>query len=168
MTRYTIDPSSSRVWIEGRSSVHPIHTRTDGLEGWIELGRTAAGGLDLRATFAAHIELEVARFRSANPLEERELKRRIDAKRHPTITGDVTSISRIAGSRFEVAGDVTFRGVTRAHTGEVVVETAGDEVRVAGESQFDVRDFGMEPPRILVLKVEPVVTVRIEVSASAR
>ena len=28
---------------------------------------------------------------------------------------------------------------------------------------FDIREFGMEPPRILMLKVEPEVTVRVEI-----
>ena len=30
---------------------------------------------------------------------------------------------------------------------------------------FDIRDFGMEPPRILMLKVQPEVTVRVEIVA---
>ena len=35
----------------------------------------------------------------------------------------------------------------------------------AGESTFDIRDFGMEPPRILMLKVQPEVGVRVEIVA---
>jgi hypothetical protein len=30
---------------------------------------------------------------------------------------------------------------------------------------FDVRDFGMEPPRMLFLRVEPEVAVRVEIIA---
>jgi hypothetical protein len=45
--------------------------------------------------------------------------------------------------------------------------TAVDDrtIRAAGESSFDVRDFGMEPPRILMLRVEPDVKVRVEIFA---
>jgi hypothetical protein len=45
--------------------------------------------------------------------------------------------------------------------------TAVDErtIRLAGESTFDVRDFGMEPPRILMLRVEPDVKVGVEIFA---
>ena len=38
-------------------------------------------------------------------------------------------------------------------------------LRLTGESIFDIRDFGMDPPRILMLKVEPEVGVRVEILA---
>ncbi len=38
-------------------------------------------------------------------------------------------------------------------------------VRLDGSSTFDIRDFGMEPPRFLMLKVEPEVVVRVEIVA---
>jgi hypothetical protein len=38
-------------------------------------------------------------------------------------------------------------------------------IRLEGESTFDVRAFGMEPPRILMLRVEPDVKVRVEILA---
>jgi hypothetical protein len=37
MARYTIIPERSRVWIDARSSVHPIHSTADGLEGFVDL-----------------------------------------------------------------------------------------------------------------------------------
>ena len=41
----------------------------------------------------------------------------------------------------------------------------GEMVILAGEKTFDVRDFGLEPPRILMLKVEPDVTVKVAIVA---
>ena len=38
-------------------------------------------------------------------------------------------------------------------------------IRLEGESTFDIRDFGLNPPRILMLRVEPTVVVRIELIA---
>ena len=38
-------------------------------------------------------------------------------------------------------------------------------IRLAGASRFDIRDFGMEPPKVLLLKVEPEVEVRVEIFA---
>lgn len=166
MARYQIDPSRSQVWISARSNVHPIHTSTSGLEGWIDLRFTATGRLDLRARPTAHLELAVARLRSSNPLEQRELRRRIDAKHHPLITGELTSFEPADDGRFRAGGDITFRGVTQAHSDDLTIEKVDDStIRVEGQSSFDIGDFGMEPPKILVLKVEPVVEVRIEVTA---
>jgi len=167
VTRFAIDPSASRCWISARSSLHPIHSETAGLEGWIEL-TPKRGKVDPAAPPSGHLELAVRHLRAGNPLEERELKRRIDARRFPTITGDLVSMSGGKGGRYSVEGDITFRGVTRRHHGEMTIAVEGARaVRLAGESTFDVRDFGMEPPRILMLRVEPVVTVRVEIVAEA-
>ena len=38
-------------------------------------------------------------------------------------------------------------------------------IRLAGESSFDIREFGMQPPKVLMLKVEPEVDVRVEIFA---
>jgi hypothetical protein len=34
-----------------------------------------------------------------------------------------------------------------------------------GEHTFDIRDFGMDPPKILMFRVEPEVNVRVEIVA---
>jgi polyisoprenoid-binding protein YceI len=166
VARYQIDPTRSRVAIDARSSLHPIHSETDGLEGWIELDLDGGGpGLRMQG---AHLELPVERLRSGNALEDRELKRRIDARRFPTINGDLTGMEAIDGSdRYRVRGDVTFRGVTRPREDEMTValDGGGDTLRLQGSSVFDIRDFGMEPPRILLLKVAPDVTITVDIVA---
>lgn len=160
MARYRIVPDRSSVWIHARSTLHAIDTKTDGLEGWVDL----EGDGD-RVAFArppaAHLELAVERLRSGNPLQDRELRRRINARAHPTITGDLTAVDSS-----NVSGDVTFMGTRRSYTSPLSITRAGSEVHVTGEATFDVRDFGLQPPRILVLQVEPEVTVRIDVVAA--
>ncbi|MGZ4807368.1 MAG: YceI family protein, partial [Ilumatobacteraceae bacterium] len=64
-----------------------------------------------------------------------------------------------------VSGDLTFRGVARTYEDEMTVNIDGGTLSLAGQSTFDIRDFGMEPPRILMLKVQPEVTVRVEIVA---
>ena len=65
-----------------------------------------------------------------------------------------------------MTGDLTFRGVTRICEDDVVITAVDDRtIGLAGESTFDIRDFGMEPPRILMLRVHPDVKVRIELIA---
>src|SRR6516162_1782848 len=89
MARYRIVPDRSRVIIDARSSLHPIHTETDGLEGWLELEVEPGGRVDLSAAAAGHLQLAVSRLRSGNPLEDREPRRRIDARRYPVIAGEL-------------------------------------------------------------------------------
>lgn len=158
MARYEIVAEESVVDIEASSSVHPIHSKAAGLTGFVEMdGDRLVGGA---------VSFPVSRLRASNPLEEREMKRRIDARRYPTIDGVVTAVEARGDGRFGVTGDVTFRGQARRHEDEVTVETIDDEtVKVTGSSRFDVRDHGMEPPKVLLLRVHPEVTVRIEVVA---
>jgi polyisoprenoid-binding protein YceI len=167
MDRYRIVPERSRVRIDARSSVHPIHSETHGLRGWLDVEIQAGGRVDLTVAPGGHLELPVDRLRSGNPLEDRELRRRIDARRHPTITGDLTAMTETDETdRYVVSGDVTFRGVTRRYEDRMTVELLDPRtVRLAGQTVFDVRDFGMDPPRILVLKVEPDVAVHVEIIA---
>ena len=69
--------------------------------------------------------------------------------------------------RFTVAGDVAFRGVTRSYEDGMSVSRIDPEtIQLDGQATFDIRDFGMEPPRILLLRVEPDVTVRVEIVAT--
>jgi polyisoprenoid-binding protein YceI len=166
VAHFVIVPDRSTVWIEANSSLHPIHTRTDGLEGYVELEAGADGRVDLAEAPKAHLSLRVDRLRSGNVFEERELRRRIDARRFKTIDGELTELRPASDDgRYIVRGAVTFRGVTKEHEDEMLISFDGDTITLSGTSTFDVRDFGMEPPRILMLRVEPEVTVRVEIVA---
>ena len=125
------------------------------------------GSVNLRVTPRAFVEFPVARLHSNNPLEDRELRRRIDARQFPTITGELRSMeATTTAGLYLVRGDVTFKGVTRLSAGEVTVSlNGGDTIRLNGSSVFDIRDFGMDPPGILMLKVAPDVKVTIDIVA---
>jgi polyisoprenoid-binding protein YceI len=154
------------VWIEARSNVHPIHTEAEGLDGWLELD-IAGGMVDVDGSQIGHLEFPVENLKSGNGFEDRELRRRIDSRRYPSITGDLKSMKRTNGSSdYLVSGDLTFRGVTRSYEDTMTVDEVDNRtVTLAGRSTFDIRDFGMEPPRILMLKVQPEVAVRVEIVA---
>ena len=169
MPRFVIVPEKSRVWIHARSTLHAIDSEADGLEGYIALDTDGDGTVDLGTAPTGGLSLPVTRLSSGNSFEDRELFRRIDVRRYPTIDGVLTSVERVGDdSRYRVRGDLTFRGVSRPCEDEMTIEVVDDRtVRLAGESTFDVRDFGMQPPRILMIKVEPDVTVRVEIVARA-
>jgi hypothetical protein len=165
MARYAIVPDRSRLWIDARSNVHPIHSAATGLEGFIEFEGDGDGGLGLPA--AGRLSFPVANLSGDNPLERRELRKRIDAGRYPTIEGVLTGTQTLAADApYRMRGDLTFRGVTRSVEGEMTIRVVDQRsIRLEGESTFDIREFGMEPPRILMLRVEPQVKVRVEVVA---
>ena len=167
MTRYHILSERSRLTIAGRSSVHGIRLTADGVEGWLDL-LLEDGGIDLLTATGAQLSVPVRRFRSGNPLEDRELRRRVDARRFPSVDATLTNLAPTGSvGRYHATGDITFHGVTRAHEGDVTLTALGDDrVRVQGRTTVDIRPFGVEPPRLLGLRVEPEVEVALDVVAN--
>ena len=135
-----------------RSTPRPTASRG----GWSSSVATAAGSISGDGA-GAHLELPVERLRSGNPLEDRELRRRIDARRYPTIAGDLTAMEETGeDGRYRVEGDLTFKGVTRRVRGRDDPRGGdGQMVIRAGERCSTCATSGIEPPRILLLKVEP-------------
>jgi polyisoprenoid-binding protein YceI len=166
VARYRISPERSYVWIDGRSNVHPISVATDGLEGHVELTLLPTG-VDVTAPVAGQLSLSVDHLSSGNRVEDKELQRRIDARRFPTIEGVLRKVGPSDNSGdYRVSGDIVFRGVSRHHEDLMGITSIDDQtIRLAGRSTFDIRDFGMEPPRLLLLKVEPEVQIRVEIFA---
>jgi polyisoprenoid-binding protein YceI len=167
VARYRIAPERSYVWIDARSNVHPIHSTTDGLEGFVDIAFSPDGAVDVTAPVAGALSLTVDHLSSGNRMEDRELQRRINSRRFPTIEGALDKITHSAGNgNYVVGGDITFRGVAKHHEDLMEISNVDDDtIRLSGKSRFDIREFGMEPPRILLLKVEPEVDIRVEIFA---
>ena len=167
MTRYRIVAEASEVVIDARSNVHPIHQRARGVDGFVDLVTDDDGSVDLAHPATAEISLATDRLVGGNPLETRELRRRIDARSHPAITGRLDELrAGDAPGMYVARGTVTFRGESRPAEDELRVSRDDDgRLHVEGTHEFDIREFGMEPPRVLVMRVEPVVRIRVDVVA---
>ena len=168
MSRYRIVPERSRLIVTGRSSVHPLRLTATGLEGWLDLQLTEAG-IDVAAPVGARLSVPVGRLRSGNRFEDRELRRRIDAERFPDIDATLTAISRgDSAGVYRAVGEVRFHGAARTEEGDVSVEVLDEgSVRIDGRATFDVRSFGVEPPRLFGLRVDAEVRVTLELVAAA-
>lgn len=164
MARYEFDPDRSQVWIEGSSSVHPIHATATGLTGWVEVTLRSAK-LTKDPTFDGEVRIEVSRLESGNLLVDRETRRRIDAARHPEIVGTVVAATRESDDTVAVTGDLTFRGEVNRVEGAITVAVDGSELVLEGSHQLDVRDWGLKPPKVALLRVHPEIEVRIRLVA---
>lgn len=169
MTRFRVIPEQSQVWIEARSSLHPIHGEGTGIQGEEELEVTD-GRVDLSAPPKARVELPVERLHSGNALQDMEMRRRIEAQKYPTIIGELVKATALSQpNRYRLQGDLTFHGITRRLEADVTETLNGEGLlMVEGEYVLDVRAFGITPPRILGLQVYPEVQVRFRVVAERR
>jgi DNA-binding PadR family transcriptional regulator/polyisoprenoid-binding protein YceI len=164
--RFRLSPDRSVVLIEVRSTVGPISFGALGITGHID-AVVSDGVVDTGTRPSAHVEIAVDGLRSGNSLYDAELLRRIDARQFPLAELDLTECwASGAGGRFSLSGELTFHGVTRPAHGTVSVEVVADARLVArGEQVFDIRDFDVPSPTVLMLRIYPDVRVHLHVEA---
>ncbi len=163
--RFRLIPDRSVVLIEVRSTVGPLSFGTIGITGWIE---AAVIGSEVRTDYstAGQITVDVAGLRSGNGLYDAELLRRIDARRFPTATVELRGCAASGlGARYHLEGALTFHGVTRSVHGAVDVRVVADHLVITGEQSFDIRDFAIPSPTVLMLRIYPDVRVRLQAEA---
>jgi polyisoprenoid-binding protein YceI len=167
LARFEILPEQSTVAIDAKSSVHPIHSETHGLEGYVDIEIGGDGAVDASATSSGRLELSTDRLESGNALYDREMRRRIDSRRFPKITGELVSVKEgPSRGRYLVAGDLTFHGTTQHYEEEMeITGSDGTTVALKGSHVFDIRQFGVEPPKMMMLRVHPDVAVRVDILA---
>ena len=165
MAKYRIDPDRSRLGADARSSLHPIKVQTDGLEGEAEI-EIVDGKVKLDPPPKGRLELDVERLKTGNSLYDRELDRRLEIRRYPRLRGTVKEVKDLGGGKYHVKGELSFHGTTSQVAGDVTVRVVDDAtIEVEGEQTFDMRQFGLDPPNLIVVKVYPDVKVRATVVA---
>lgn len=166
--RYVVVPAESTLSFEARSTMHRVHGAAANISGFIEAARAEDGTLAADPAPQMHVEFPVERLRSGNDLQDREMWRLIDSRRFPTIIGDLRELrASSSAGRYVAEGDITLSGRMRRYSGEMSVSGGADRFVVDGELSVDIRDFGLKPPNLLIIKVDPVVRVRLHLVAAA-
>ena len=164
--RYDVSSADSSLTFEAKSTLHALHGRATGLGGFVEAAWSAGGTLDLQPQPQMHVEFPVAQLRSGNDLQDREMLKVIDGKRFPRVAADLRELAPGATpASYKASGDITLAGRSRRYEGEFAIAHDGYRVTVDGELSLDIRDFGIKPPNLLVVKVDPLVRVRLRLVA---
>ena len=166
MTRFRVVPGPSSIDTEVRSSVHPIHGRATELAGVVEGEFDGDGRPLLDQPHGGWVEIPVEAIRSGNRLTDLEMQRRADVGRYPTIRFEVRRAWPVNGTdRYRAAVSVTARGRTQSFEEDFQLRRNNGRLVLDGQHTFDMRDFGVNPPRILTLRVEPQVMVSVRLVA---
>ena len=100
------------MWVQ-RAIEHSTRSNNEerGLNGWVDVALHADGSIDLAEPVSGRLELSADRLSSGNQLYDLELKRRIDARKHPLIIGEIVRVEPTDEKyRYVVTGDLTFHG----------------------------------------------------------
>jgi PadR family transcriptional regulator, regulatory protein PadR len=160
-------PDRSVLLIEVRSTVGPLSFGALGVTGSVHAA-IVDGTLRTDLAVSGRLEIDVSRLSSGNSLYDAELRRRIDARRFPTVTVELRSCAPSGpGARYRVEGELTFHGMTRPAQGTVNVEVVPESrLIITGEQIFDIRDFAIGSPTMLMLRIYPDVRVRLHAEAA--
>jgi DNA-binding PadR family transcriptional regulator len=164
--RFRLVSERSVVLIEVRSTVGPLSFGAVGVTGSVQ-AVVVDGVLRTGVSVSGRLVVDVSGLSSGNSLYDAELLRRIDARRFPTATVELRECAMSGpGTRYRLEGELTFHGVTRPAQGTVSVEAVSDRrLVITGEQVFDIRDFAIPSPTVLMLRIYPDVRVRLHAEA---
>lgn len=165
--RFGIDPTASAVLVQARSNVGPVTFGSTSISGEIE-AVPRGPHLDLDSRPSARLTIPVSSLVSGNALYDAELQKRLAAQRHPVVTIELLQTSGTGGTDYAVSGTVTIHGVTSTLHGSVTLAFPEPEVlTITGEHVIDIRDFDIDVPSVLMLRIYPDVTVAVQLLARA-
>lgn len=153
------------VTVTARSSIHDSRAVWDRLTGEANIDGDA-----LEAATAS-IRVDMTSFDAGDWLKNRRIRNDFELDRNPKATFELSRMTNLkrSGNQFEAtaAGTLQWRGVT------IPLEVAGtgtlDAQNLSAEATFalDVTQFGVKPPKLLMFKVDDVVTVQIAMTGVA-
>ena len=164
--RFRLIPDRSAVLIEVRSTVGPLSFGAIGVTGTVE-ATVVDGAVWTDGPASATLEVDLTGLSSGNSLYDAELQRRIEARRYPTATVELLECGPgDAESRYLLKGRLTFHRVSRPVQGTIRI-SPGPEGRlvITGEQVFDIRDFAIPSPTVLMLRIFPDVRVHLHAEA---
>ena len=152
--RYSPVPNSSKLRMDGTSTIHDWHADTDIIGGFLELEATFPDATGKSAPSAVKPRVEVK-------IPVRSLKssggKRMDAvmqehmkfEQYKTIEYRVLELAPKAGAagQFDAKGALTIAGVTKTNTMPVTIERVENtKLKVKGTAAIKMTDFGIKPP----------------------
>ena len=125
------------------------------------------GGVNTEIPPSGWFTIDMTGLSSGNKLYDAELHRRINSRRYPTAKVELKDCTPSApGWRYRLRGELTFHGTTRRTEGTVRIEPRRTIASsISGEQAFDIRDFALPSPTMLMLRIFPDVRVRLYAEA---
>lgn len=164
MAIYTIDPKASRLIVTARSSVHNTDTSFSGITGSITADPSAM------SEASSAIEVDMRTADAGDWLKNRKLRKDMDFEKNPSASFTLTSVTDlgVADDRITatISGDLTWRGKTIAIVAKGEGTIGERELIATGNFDIDITTLGITPPKVLMIKVDDVVSCVISLRAT--
>ncbi len=167
VVKLTLGPEK-RIWLEGTSTVRSFKCTTQDFEAVPTPPPSPSTPLD-KAVQAVDVTVPVKSLECGNGTMDEHLRKALKADANPDIRFELKSYEVGAktadGTSVKAEGTLTIAGATRPIEVEGVVTPTATGLRVQGEKQILMTDFGVKPPKLMLgtLKVGDAVTVHYDV-----
>jgi hypothetical protein len=165
--RYVVSPLKSSLTFEARSTLHTMRGNATGLSGQVDFALMPDGTIGTEPAPKMHVEFPVENLKTANPLQDREMWKLIGKGTYGRIAADLRELAAANGpNQYGAAGDITLAGRARRYNGTLSIDNDEESLTIDGDLSVDIRDFGLRPPSLLILRVDPVVKVHLQLVAA--
>ena len=160
--KYRVD--SGKLNVQARSSLHDTTTVWDKITGDVDADAEAIEAA--RATF----KVDMTSFDAGDWLKNRKLKKDFDMDAHPQATFELRAVKDVVrdGAKFTATAEglLTWRGkqVELVLAGRGTLDPS--HVEASATFELDIRKLGLAAPRVLMIKMEDVVSVEVTVRGS--
>jgi polyisoprenoid-binding protein YceI len=152
--RYTPVPNSSKLRMDGTSTVHDWHADTDIIGGSMELEASFpdASGKSAPAAVKPKVEVKIpvrSLKSSGGKRMDTVMQEHLKFEQHKVIEYRVLELVPKAGAagQFDAKGTLTIAGVTKTNTMPVTIERVENtKLKVKGTAALKMTDFGVKPP----------------------
>jgi hypothetical protein len=159
---YVVSSPKSSLTFEARSTLHTVRGKATGLSGQVACRVTPDGKIVTEPAPKMHVEFPVENLKTSNLLQDREVWKLIGNTGYACIAADLRELRPAGGpNQYDAAGDITLAGRARRYNGKLNIDDDGERLTIDGDLSVDIRDFGLRPPSLLVLRVDPLVKVRL-------
>ena len=152
--RYSPVPNTSKLRMDGTSTIHDWHAETDIIGGSMELEATFPGNAGTGSPAAVKPKVEVkipvrSLKSSGGKRMDTVMQEHLKFEQHKSIEYRVLELAPKAGAtgQFDAKGTLTIAGVTRTNTMPVTIERVeNNRMKVKGTAALKMTDFGIKPP----------------------
>lgn len=152
------------VEVKARSTVHDTTTKFEKLDGTIDFDP------DATKNARAEIAVDMRVFDAGDRLKNWKLKSDLEPDKHPTAgftLNQFTDIHEVTAGNYTATavGQLRWRGQVANITVKGTARVDRRSIEATASFDLNVRDLGVTPPKILMFKVEDVVTVQVSLLA---
>jgi polyisoprenoid-binding protein YceI len=121
----------------------------------------------LQLGLPTRVELDAKLLKSGNALVDRELENRLEVRKYRRVVGEVREVKPLAGGTgYHIRGDLTLHGVTQSLEANVTLKALDDKtIELEGGREIDMREFGLNPPKLFIFRVYPEVQIKVHIVA---